>query len=213
LRTYLLNSIPTLSIWLQGFANIGYNNKTVLTPRTDELAADGVILGQYYVQPVCSPTRSVLMTGRYTYRLGTQATVIRADVPYAVPLTETFMSQNLKDAGYATALYGKWHLGFYKRAYTPLNRGFDEHMGYFEGAIDYYDHTGGAYDGLVGGVDWHRGNETACFSDNGTYVTELLVPEAVAYLEKRAKTPKDPFFLWLPFHLIHGPNQVHYHIC
>ena len=80
----------------------------MLTPRIDALAKDGVKLEGYYVQPVCSPTRSSLMTGRYTYRLGTQATVIRADVPFGVPLKETFMSENLKDAGYTTALFGKW---------------------------------------------------------------------------------------------------------
>jgi arylsulfatase A-like enzyme len=92
----------------QGHANIGYNNKTVLTPRIDELAGEGIIMTQYYVQPVCSPSRSVLMTGRHTFRVGTQATVIRADVPFGIPLDNTFMSENLKDAGYDTALFGKW---------------------------------------------------------------------------------------------------------
>jgi hypothetical protein len=91
----------------QGYANIGYHNNTMLMPRIDEIAKAGVILEGYYVQPVCSPTRSSLMTGRYTYRLGTQATVIRADVPFGVPLTETFVSQNMADAGYKTALFGK----------------------------------------------------------------------------------------------------------
>lgn len=62
----------------------------------------GAHVNRYYVQPVCSPTRSSLMTGRYTYRLGTQATVIRADVPFGVPLDNTFIPQNLKDVGYAT---------------------------------------------------------------------------------------------------------------
>ena len=91
----------------QGYAQVGYHNKTVLTPRLDELAAQGIRLESYYVQPVCSPTRSVLMTGRYTHRLGTQATVIRADVPFGIPLKEKFLPENLKEAGYHTALYGK----------------------------------------------------------------------------------------------------------
>ena len=91
----------------QGYANIGYHNSTMLMPRISEIAKAGVILEGYYVQPVCSPTRSSLMTGRYTYRLGTQATVIRADVPFGVPLAETFVSDNMKDAGYYTALFGK----------------------------------------------------------------------------------------------------------
>ena len=192
----------------QGYANIGYHNSTVLTPRIDALAKAGVILEGYYVQPICSPTRSSLMTGRYTYRLGTQATVIRADVPFGVPLEERFMAQNMKDAGYHTALFGKWHLGFYQRAFTPLARGFDEHMGYFQGAINYYSHTGGGYGGTVSGVDWHRGNETTCYNDNGTYTAELIVPHVDAYLAQRAATPSQPFFLYLPWHLIHGPNQV-----
>lgn len=92
----------------QGHAQIGYHNASTPTPRIDELAAQGVILENYYVQPVCSPTRSTLMTGRYTNRLGTQATVIRSDVPFGIPLANTFMSQNLQDAGYHTALFGKW---------------------------------------------------------------------------------------------------------
>lgn len=58
------------------------------------------------VQPICSPTRSALMTGRYTIRLGTQANVIFWDTPWGVPLNETFLSQNLKDAGYTTAIFG-----------------------------------------------------------------------------------------------------------
>jgi arylsulfatase A-like enzyme len=91
----------------QGYAQIGYHNQTMLMPRINEIARAGVILESYYVQPICSPTRSSLMTGRYTYRLGTQATVIRADVPFGVPLTETFLSQNMGDAGYHTALFGK----------------------------------------------------------------------------------------------------------
>merc|ERR1719272_1582219 len=84
----------------QGYANIGYHNSTVLTPRINAIAKEGVILEGYYVQPVCSPTRSSLMSGRYTYRLGTQATVIRADVPFGVPLKETFVANNMKEAGY-----------------------------------------------------------------------------------------------------------------
>lgn len=88
-------------------------------------------------------TRAILQTGRYTYRLGTQATVIRADTPFGVPLKETFVAQNMQDAGYVTALFGKWHLGFYQWGYTPLARGFSEHLGYFQGTEDYYTHSGG----------------------------------------------------------------------
>ena len=91
-----------------GYNMLGYHNSTVLSPNIDTLASNGIKLGSFFVQPICSPTRSALMTGRYTYRLGTQATVIRADVPFGVPLRETYLSQNMKDAGLSTALFGKW---------------------------------------------------------------------------------------------------------
>ena len=181
------------------------------------------------------------MTGRYTYRLGTQATVIRADVPFGVPLSETFMSENLVEAGYTTALFGKvsqaaaaravpgwavaedylprlfrmqWHLGFYQRAYTPLERGFGEHLGYYQGCIDYYEHTGGGYGNTPKGVDWHRGNESTCYSDDGNYTSTLIVPEAIGFIQRMDRVQQQqtqaqkPYFLYLPFHLIHGPNQV-----
>lgn len=93
-----------------GYAQIGYHNASTLTPNIDSIAREGVVLENYYVQPVCSPTRSSLMTGRYTYRLGTQATVIRADVPFGVPLKETMLGENLQAQGYTTGLFGKWHL-------------------------------------------------------------------------------------------------------
>lgn len=193
----------------QGYANIGYHNASTQTPRIDALAAAGVTLENYYVQPVCSPTRSTLMTGRYTNRLGTQATVIRADVPFGVPLANTFMAQNLQDAGYHTALFGKWHLGFYQWAYTPLARGFDEHLGYFEGAINYTSHVGGGYSGARAGVDWHRGNQTACFDDAGKWTEDLIVTETLSFLHRMARPAQTkPFFLYYPLHLIHGPSMA-----
>lgn len=196
-----------------GYADIGWHNATVLSPNLDALALSGIRLENYYVQPICSPTRSSLMTGRYTYRLGTQATVIRADVPFGIPLKETFMSQNLKDAGYHTALFGKWHLGFYQKDYTPLYRGFDEHMGYFAGQEDYYTHIGPGYGGTKAGLDWHRGNQSDCWDDTGNYSAPLIAAKAISFLRQmhhqqtKTTNPK-PFFLYLPWHLVHGPNQV-----
>eukprot|EP00966_Prymnesium_polylepis_P061813 1434521-Prymnesium_polylepis.1 len=69
------------------------------------------------------------MTGRYMIRLGTQSNVIYWDTPWGVPLSETFISTHFKNAGYTTAMFGKWHLGMFREAYTPMHRGFDEHMG------------------------------------------------------------------------------------
>jgi arylsulfatase B len=116
----------------------------------------------------------------------------------------------------------QWHLGFYQRAYTPLARGFDEHLGYFEGAIDYVTHVGGGYSGSRAGVDWHRGNQTTCFEDSGTWTEDLLVAEALMFLHRMARNSSassasassssssspHPFFLLLPLHLIHGPSEA-----
>ena len=81
------------------------------TPNIDKLAESGTRLEQFYVQPVCSPTRGALMTGRYPMRLGLQCGVVRPWAEHGLPLDETTLPQMLGQAGYATAIVGKWHLG------------------------------------------------------------------------------------------------------
>jgi len=126
-----------------GYNELNFMNSTrgIMTDHLDKLALSGVILRQYYVQPICSPTRSAFMTGRYTIRIGTQSNVIYWDTPWGVPINETFLPQNMKDAGYDTAMFGKWHLGMFKEAYTPARRGFDEHMGYYQGCESAWTHV------------------------------------------------------------------------
>ena len=95
-----------------GYNEMGFMNETrgLISPNLDALAKnDGIILKNYYVLPICSPTRSAFMTGRYTVRLGTQSNVIYWDTPWGVPINETFLPQNLKDKGYHTAMFGKWY--------------------------------------------------------------------------------------------------------
>jgi arylsulfatase A-like enzyme len=91
-----------------GYANVGWHEPFVQTPHLDRLAREGIRFEGYYVQPICSPTRSSLMTGRYTYRLGTQAEIVESYVPFGVPLRERFMPEYFQAAGYATAMFGKW---------------------------------------------------------------------------------------------------------
>ena len=90
------------------------NTRGLMTQNLDKLAANGVTLRNYYVGPICSPTRSMLMTGRYTMRLGTQSNVIYWDTPWGVPINETFVGQNMQDAGLSTGMFGKWHLGMFQ---------------------------------------------------------------------------------------------------
>src|SRR5947209_7885086 len=102
-----------------GWADVGWHGNEIKTPHLDRLAAAGARLEQFYVQPVCSPTRAALMTGRYPMRHGLQVGVVRPWAQYGLPLDERTLPQALKSAGYETAICGKWHLGPVRREYLP----------------------------------------------------------------------------------------------
>lgn len=181
----------------QGWADVGWHGTEIKTPQLDRLAAAGAKLEQFYVMPVCSPTRAALMTGRYPMRQGLQTGVIRPWADYGLPLEERTLPQALQQAGYTTAITGKWHLGAHDRAYLPTRRGFDHQYGHYCGAIDYFAHT------RDGGFDWHR-DDQVCREEG--YSTVLLATEAVRLIRQQ---PKDtPFFLYVPFNAVHAPHQV-----
>src|SRR5829696_1154068 len=110
-----------------GWADVGWHGKEIETPNLDKLAKGGAKLEQFYVQPLCSPTRAALLTGRYPMRYGLQVGVVRPWAKHGLSLDERLLPQALKDAGYRTAIVGKWHLGHVKRDYLPTKRGFDHH--------------------------------------------------------------------------------------
>jgi arylsulfatase A-like enzyme len=181
-----------------GFADVGFNGcKDFKTPNIDRLATAGAILDQWYVQPVCSPTRAALMTGRYPMRQGLQTGVIRPWANYGLPLEERTIAQAMKEAGYETAISGKWHLGLIEPAYLPTHRGFDHQYGHYNGALDYFTHI------RDGGFDWHRDDKVN--HDEG-YSTHLIAAEAVKRIEQRDASK--PLFLYVPFNAVHGPHQV-----
>lgn len=124
-----------------GYHDVGYHKSEILTPSMDKLARDGVKLEQYYVQPVCTPTRVQLMTGRYQIRSGMQHAVIRPPQPHGIPLDEKLLPEALKKCGYNTDMFGKWHLGFFQKDYCPQYRGFDRFLGFLTGSQDFYTHT------------------------------------------------------------------------
>lgn len=181
-----------------GYADVGFNGgRQIATPHVDRLAAAGARLEQFYAQPVCSPTRAALMTGRYPMRHGLQVGVVRPWAQYGLPLDERTLAQALKPAGYATAVMGKWHLGHVESAYLPTRRGFDVQYGQYNGAIDYFTHE------RDGGHDWHRQDRASY--DEG-YSTHLLAQEAVKFVG--AQKSGRPFFLFVSFNAVHAPHQV-----
>ena len=181
-----------------GYADVGFTGgKEIKTPNLDRLAAAGARLDDFYVQPVCSPTRASLMTGRYPMRYGLQVGVIRPWEMRGLPLEEQLLPQALKTAGYTTAIVGKWHLGAHQRDYLPTARGFDHQYGHYCGAIDYFTHK------RDGGFDWHRDDQVC--RDEG-YSTHLIAREAVRLLQEQPL--HKPFFLYVPFNAVHAPHQV-----
>jgi arylsulfatase A-like enzyme len=108
-----------------GYADCGFNGgKEIKTPHIDALAEGGAVLESHYVQPVCSPTRAAFLTGRYPTRTGVY-TVVRPQAKWGLPLNERTLADALGEAGYTTAITGKWHLGEFDPAYRPTTRGFD----------------------------------------------------------------------------------------
>src|SRR5476649_2174826 len=89
-----------------GYTDVGFNGGDIKTPNIDKLAKSGAKLSAFYVQPVCSPTRAALMTGRYPMRHGLQVGVVRPWAQYGLPLEERTLAQALKSAGYFTAIIG-----------------------------------------------------------------------------------------------------------
>lgn len=180
-----------------GWKDVGYHGGDIETPNIDKLAREGTRLNQFYVQPVCSPTRSSLMTGRYPMRYGLQVGVVRPWASYGLPLRERTLAQVLQEAGYTTAICGKWHLGHLGREYLPTARGFDHQYGHYNGALDYFTHI------RDGGLDWHRNDEPV--REEG-YTTDLLADESVRLI-KRHDTSR-PLFLYVPFNAPHSPFQA-----
>jgi len=180
-----------------GWGDVGFHGSEIKTPHIDRLAAAGTRLEQFYVQPVCSPTRAAFMTGRYPIRYGLHIGVVRPWAQYGLPLEERTLAQALQESGYVTAITGKWHLGHFEPGYLPTRRGFTHQYGHYNGALDYNTHE------RDGGFDWHRDDKVN--RDEG-YSTHLIAREASWLIA--AHDPARPLFLYVPFNAVHAPHQV-----
>ena len=183
-----------------GQADVGcYGGKDVPTPNIDSIARNGVRLTDGYVScPYCSPTRAGMMTGRYQTHFGHEFNPGPAEAAVAnfgLPLSETTMAQRLKDLGYRTGIFGKWHLG-YRDEFHPLKRGFDEFYGFLGGAHSYLN----------------AGADSANPIFDGRQAVSELEHTTDAFGQRAAKfieANKDrPFFAYVPFNAVHGPMET-----
>lgn len=199
-----------------GWNDVSWHNPQVVTPHLEDLAKGGVILEQSYVQPICTPTRSALLTGRYPFTLGRQHSVLKDNEPTGLTLNATLLPQSLKEVGYSTHAVGKWHLGFCSWDYTPTKRGFDTFYGYYNGAEDYFTHRRG----YVADSEWPgkplprgkrdfldlRNNTEPDGSKEEIYSAHLFASYVEDLLTSR--NPETPMFLYLPFQSCHAPLMV-----
>jgi arylsulfatase B len=181
-----------------GWSDVGYHGGKISTPNIDRLAREGVRLENFYVCPLCSPTRAGLMTGRWPIRYGMGESVITPWRRYGLPTNERTLASLLARAGYERrGIIGKWHLGHYRKELLPLNRGFTYFYGHYNGAFDYFTHK------REGQLDWHRNFETC--RDEG-YSTDLIARDAARFIEESPSGK--PFFLYVPFNAPHLPLQA-----
>lgn len=181
-----------------GWGDVGFNGaRDIKTPNLDALASGGAKFSQFYTQSMCTPTRAALMTGRFPFRYGLQTIVIPGPAGYGLDTSEHLLPQCLKEAGYTTAIIGKWHLGHADTKYWPRQRGFDYQYGAMIGELDYYTHSD------AGVLDWFRNNQPV--KEEG-YTTQLIGKDAEKYIN--GQSADKPFYLYLTFNAPHTPYQA-----
>ena len=182
-----------------GYADIGsYGAKDIRTPNIDSLARDGVKLTDFYANgPMCSPTRAGLVTGRYQQRFAIEAALggVTTAAEQGLPASGNSLPQLLKRAGYATALLGKWHLG-YKPEYSPNAHGYDFFFGFKSGYVDYYQHTDGA-----GRPDLFENDKPV---EEAGYMTDIITEKTTRFIQQNAARP---FFVEVAYNAGHWPYQ------
>ena len=182
-----------------GWADVGYHGSDIETPHIDRLANEGVKLNRFYATPFCSPTRAALMTGRDPLKLGVAYSVLMPWENGGVSLDEHFMPQSFQEAGYNTAMVGKWHLGHTIEQHTPNARGFDHFYGHMHTQVSYFDHQ------IANGHDFQENGKPV--DHNGEYATDVHGEQAARFItDLRDKTK--PFMLYIPFLAPHSPMEA-----
>ncbi|MGQ8335306.1 arylsulfatase [Sunxiuqinia sp. A32] len=185
----------------QGYGDLGVNgNPHVITPVIDHFASESIRFNQFYVSPVCAPTRSSLMTGRFSLRTGVRDTY---NGGATMASEEVTIAEMLKAAGYATGMFGKWHLGDNYPS-RPNDQGFDESLNHLSGGMGqvgdfttFFKKDRSYFDPVL----WHNGKQEAY---NG-YCSDIFAEAAISFIEKNKD---NPFFCYLAFNAPHTPLQV-----
>ncbi len=180
-----------------GACQPGFQGGTAgVTPNMDRLAQGGARLTQFYTHATCTPTRSAFMTGRYPFRTGTEER-FHANDTAGMLTDERTLGEALRDAGYFTAIIGKWHLGEWQKQHLPLQRGFQHQYGCYGGVLDSFTRRRGDV------YDWHRNEQP--LQEEG-YSTFLIADEFARVLESHDSA--QPFFFYVPLTAAHGPHDA-----
>ena len=183
-----------------GYGDLGCYGSTINgTPHIDRLAAEGMRFTDFHSNgPMCTPTRAAFMTGLYQHRFGAKfegAISAKRDSDDGLPLEAMTIAEVLNDAGYATGMWGKWHLGFFPPL-LPADQGFDDFIGLGSGDGDHHTHIN-----RWGREDWWHNNELAM--EEG-YTTDLITDHSVEFIREHKN---EPFFLFVSHLAIHFPWQ------
>lgn len=178
-----------------GWNDVGYHGSEIRTPNIDQMAIEGAELDRFYTCPTCSPTRAAILMGRPPSRYGIIGPIAMRS-GQSLPVGKGTLASLLREAGYATAQIGKWHLGLTPEL-GPSRFGFEQSYGYLHGQIDQYEHI---YKN--GDRSWHRNGE---FIREQGHATDLIADEAVRRIEESSAVR--PFFLYVAFSVPHYPLQ------
>eukprot|EP00612_Vaucheria_litorea_P003543 CAMPEP_0171460752 /NCGR_PEP_ID=MMETSP0945-20130129/5498_1 /TAXON_ID=109269 /ORGANISM="Vaucheria litorea, Strain CCMP2940" /LENGTH=532 /DNA_ID=CAMNT_0011987009 /DNA_START=318 /DNA_END=1916 /DNA_ORIENTATION=+ len=205
-----------------GYNDVGWamDDFKGITPNLDNLKKKSIELENYYTQHICTPARAALLTGRYPYKTGMQASVIFATETWGLPLEFKILPQYLNDFNYQSFAVGKWNLGHSRVDQLPQSRGFDKFYGYLTSDEHYYSHTNLASP-YVDFMDGKSGNTTdpqstyECVNEKGKYSANLHTNRALEYIDEWEKSEeKVPTFLYLAFQNPHYPlepsNKIDY---
>jgi arylsulfatase A-like enzyme len=185
----------------QGYGDLNFNgNPNIITPALDNFAAESIRFNNFYVSPVCAPTRSSLMTGRYSLRTGVRDTYNGGAI---MASSEFTLAEMLKQANFTTGIFGKWHLGDNYPS-RPSDQGFDESLIHLAGGMgqvgdftNYFKKDTSYFDPIL----WHN-NEQKPYQG---YCSDIFTENAIEFIEKNKN---NPFFCYLSFNAPHNPLQV-----